>query len=630
MLPTRSLQRGGNSCKLLLVVAITCLLGGKSLLSVASASDTSVISSPSSPQASSSTQSFPTPPFITGKVFTNGIIQDVPHDKMILDAGLGEMALADVIGCCSTSSSSSSACSTSDSADNMKRIIIGQMPQFTSQQSLNALQSAIAAWDGGSGTWPQMTLHQRIKAVQTFLQHLQSKRSDIVTALMYEIGKNQVDAESEFDRTVQFTKQVIEYIQSNTHSEFGSDWDKSNGSTRLFMKRAAIGIILCLGPYNYPLNETYATLIPALLMGNVILLKIPTTGGLVHLLTLEAFQKSFPRGTINFISGSGRVTMPPLMKSGKVDALAFIGASSAADRLIKDHPEPHRLKVFLQLEAKNFGVYMPNLFDDNGGTGDQVDLDTILKETVAGTLSYNGQRCTALKLLFLPKDKSEEFASLLAEKVENLHVGLPWETKENPKDGTITYPQITPLPNRGRVEYMQALIQDAVSKGARIINKNGGMIIGDQDESTLLVPAVLYPVTPSCRLYTEEQFGPIIPIAPYDSLAEVVTYAKDGKYGQQVSIFTSTSSHTEESKIVADLIDHFSTVFGKININSQCGRSPDTAPFSGRRSSAMGVMSVSHALQEFSIPTLVSYKDVGMTRNVIESVEDHSNFLTKL
>jgi len=556
---------------------------------------------------------------------------------VILDAGLGEMALADVIGCCSTSlSSSSDGCSSSseNDAEAMKRVIIGKMPQFTSQQSLVTLQSAISAWDGGSGTWPQMTLNERIKAVQTFIQHLQSKRSEIVTALMYEIGKNQVDAESEFDRTMKFTKQVIEYIQSNTHSEFGSDWDASHGSTRLFMKRAAIGIVLCLGPYNYPLNETYATLIPALLMGNVILLKIPTVGGLSHLLTMEAFHKSFPPGTINFISGSGRVTMPPLMKSGRVDALAFIGASSAADRLIKDHPNPHRLKVFLQLEAKNMGVYLSNLFDNSKSAGEQqVEWETILKETVAGTLSYNGQRCTALKLLFVPKDKSEGFASMLAERVENLHVGLPWETKENPKDGTFTYPQVTPLPNRGRVEYMQALIQDAVSKGARVMNKNGGMIIGDQDESTLMVPAVLYPVTPNCRLYSEEQFGPIIPIAPYDSLAEVMTYAKDGKYGQQVSIFTSTSNHNnhaKESKVVADLIDRFSTVFGKININSQCGRSPDAAPFSGRRSSAMGTMSVSHALQEFSIPTLVSYKDVGMTKTVIEGVEVHSNFLTKV
>ena len=446
-------------------------------------------------------------------------------------------------------------------------------------------------------------------------------------ALMYEIGKNRHDAESEFDRTIQFAQQVIDDILQNSSGEFGSY--TTNGKTlRLFTQRAAIGIILCLGPYNYPLNETYATLIPALLMGNIILLKLPTTGGLAHLLTMEAFQKSFPKGTIQFISGKGRETMPPLMTSGKVDALAFIGASGAADKLIKDHPEPHRLKVFLQLEAKNMGVYLQNLFngDEIGGGS---DWENVMKETIAGTLSYNGQRCTALKLLFVPRDNSEEFASMLAERVEKLHVGLPWEKRVH-ADGTVTYPKITPLPNRSRVDYMKELIQDAIIKGARVMNENGGMIIGNQEESTLMIPAVMYPVTPEMRLYTEEQFGPVIPITPYDSLDEVKMYARDGKYGQQVSIFTSTSRNNNydvESKPVANLIDSFSTIFGKININSQCGRSPDTAPFSGRRSSAMGVMSVSHALQEFSIPTLVSYKDV-RTRSVVESVEAHSNFLS--
>jgi len=612
---------------------ILCLLSSSSQL-FAGASDSVIISSPSSPRESS-TPSHSAAPFVAGRVFTQGVIQDVPRDKSILAAGLGEMALADVFGCCGISDACSSSITSADNAnaENVKRILIGQMPQFTSEQSLVALQSAIAAWDGGSGAWPQMTLHQRIQAIQTFIHHLQSKRSDIVTALMYEIGKNRVDAESEFDRTIQFTKQVIDYIESNTNSEFGS-WDGSNGSTRLFMKRAPIGIILCLGPYNYPLNETYATLIPALLLGNVMLLKIPATGGLTHLLTMEAFSKSLPPGTINFISGSGRVTMPPLMESGRVDALAFIGASSAADKLIKSHPEPHRLKVFLQLEAKNMGVYMSNLFDDNkSGTSEEVvNWDTIMKETVAGTLSYNGQRCTALKLLFVPQKNAEGFVTLLAENVEKLHVGMPWEAKENAQDGTLSYPQITPLPNRSRIEYMQSLIQDAVSKGAKVMNRNGGMIIGNQDESTLMVPAILYPVLPNMRLYIEEQFGPVIPISPYDSIDEVIKYAKDGKYGQQVSIFTTTSNllHSnhaeEEAKTVAAMIDRFATVFGKININSQCGRSPDTAPFSGRRSSAMGVMSVSHALHEFSIPTLVSYKEGGI---MVEGIEVHSNFLTR-
>jgi glyceraldehyde-3-phosphate dehydrogenase (NADP+) len=202
------------------------------------------------------------------------------------------------------------------------------MPQMTTEQALTALQSAVTAWDGGSGTWSQMKLSDRISAIQSFMTELMLKREEIVITLMYEIGKNRIDAESEFDRTMSFINKTIEYIQKSS-GEFGSrgEWNTSNGLTRLFLSRAAVGIVLCMGPYNYPLNETYATLIPALLMGNVVILKLPTVGGLVHILTIDAFCKALPPGTINFISGRGRTTMPPLMESGKIDSLAFIGSS---------------------------------------------------------------------------------------------------------------------------------------------------------------------------------------------------------------------------------------------------------------------------------------------------------------
>jgi glyceraldehyde-3-phosphate dehydrogenase (NADP+) len=560
----------------------------------------------------SSSTTPPTPHFVAGKIFINGDVNE----------NFVDVEIADVYSCCAYSVSSTSVdeCPTTE-VTSSKRLKIGTMPQMTTDQALSALQSAITAWDGGSGMWPQMKLSDRIIAVRTFVTELKVKREEIVLILMHEIGKNRVDAEAEFDRTMQFIEKTIEYIQNS--GEFGTrGWDASNGlSTRLFLSRAAVGIVLCMGPYNYPLNETYATLIPALLMGNVVILKLPTVGGLVHILTIDAFRKALPPGTINFISGRGRTTMPPLMESGKIDSLAFIGSSTAADRLIKAHPHPHRLKIFLQLEGKNMGIYMRDLFERGSSTTDdhhdnkEQRMDRILKETITGTLSYNGQRCTALKLLFVPKEYSTQFANMLAEKVESMSVGLPWERTNS------IYSQITPLPYAGRVDYMKELIDDAIEKGARIVNKNGGTVIGD-GESTLMVPAILYPVTPDMRVYEEEQFGPVIPIAPYDSLDEVIKYAREGKYGQQVSIFTSSAD--VES---AQLIDRFSTVFGKININTQCGRSPDTAPFSGRRSSALGVMSVMNALFEFSIPTVVSYQDVDNHNELVKSIAAHSNFL---
>lgn len=80
---------------------------------------------------------------------------------------------------------------------------------------------------------------------------------------------------------------------------------------------------------------------------------------------MEAFQKALPTGAMNFVSGRGRETMPALMETGKIDCLAFIGGSSAADSLIKQHPHPHRLKIFLQLEAKNMGIFLPDMFGAN-------------------------------------------------------------------------------------------------------------------------------------------------------------------------------------------------------------------------------------------------------------------------
>ncbi len=122
----------------------------------------------------------------------------------------------------------------------------------------------------------------------------------MVQTLMWEIGKNRKDAESEFDRTVEFCRKVMDVMEHDP--EYGGGGDSGNveskdgwqtiGSTRALVRRAAIGIIMCLGPMNYPLNETYATLIPALLMGNVAIMKIPTVGGLVHLLT-STYQLGF-------------------------------------------------------------------------------------------------------------------------------------------------------------------------------------------------------------------------------------------------------------------------------------------------------------------------------------------------
>jgi len=341
----------------------------------------------------------------------------------------------------------------------------------------------------------------------------------------------------------------------------------------------------------------YAMLIPALLMGNVAVLKLPAIGGLVHVLTAKAFAEVLPPGVINFVSGSGRKTMGPIMETGLVDVLGFIGGVKGADALIKAHPSPHRLKVFAQLEGKNLGIVLPD-----------ADLDVAAEQCTLGATSYNGQRCTAIKLIMVHDSIADAFVAKLVAKINALKVGLPWE------DGV----SVTPLPEANKPKFLEGLIADAIENGATLANGEAG---GGQLAGALMTPAVVDGVTPSMRLFHEEQFGPVVPVARFRDVSEVTGAIKASWTGQQASIFTA------DAEAAAPLVDTLSTVVGRINLNVQCGRSPDVVPFSGRRSSAQGTMSVSEALRAFSIETVVAYS---AKSEVSKSVADGLDSRTKL
>jgi acyl-CoA reductase-like NAD-dependent aldehyde dehydrogenase len=145
-----------------------------------------------------------------------------------------------------------------------------------------------------------------------------------------------------------------------------------------------------MGPFNYPMNETFTTLIPALIMGNTAVFKPPKLGTLLFYPMLEAFRDAFPPGVVNTVYGPGDEVIPPIMESGKVDVLAFIGSSKVADKLKKYHPKTNRLRGVLGLDAKNAAIILPD-----------ADLELTVQECLLGTLSFNGQRCTALKMLLV-------------------------------------------------------------------------------------------------------------------------------------------------------------------------------------------------------------------------------------
>jgi glyceraldehyde-3-phosphate dehydrogenase (NADP+) len=479
--------------------------------------------------------------------------------------------------------------------DTVRRKLIGSYPLMTEEQAIEALDAACRAYDYGRGAWPTMSVDERIRHVEAFAYRMQEQRDEVVKRMMWEIGKTLPDSEKEFDRTVDYIRDTIDALKDL--DRLSSRFVIAQGVIGQ-IRRAPLGVALCMGPFNYPLNETFTTLIPALIMGNPVIFKPPKLGVLLHQPLLEAFRDSFPRGVINSVYGEGRKILGPLMKSGRIDVLAFIGSSRAADILKQQHPKPHRLRCVLGLEAKNAGIVLKD-----------ADIENAVKECVLGALSYNGQRCTALKMLFVHEEIVDAFITKFNDAVGKLKGGMPWD------EGI----QITPLPEPDKTKYLKELIDDARAKGARIVNENGGSV-----KNTFMSPAVVYPVGPGMRLYSEEQFGPVVPIAAFRDIDEPLNFVTQSDYGQQVSLFGSNP------ELIAELIDPLVNQVCRVNINSQCQRGPDTFPFTGRKDSAEGTLSVSDALRVFTIRTLVATKETDTNRRIIKSIvtERRSRFLS--
>ena len=479
--------------------------------------------------------------------------------------------------------------------DGVKRIKIGSYPVCTEKEAMIALDAACKAYNDGRGEWPTMSVAQRINCVEQFVIKMLAQKEIVVKLIMWEIGKTYADSEKEFDRTVEYIYATIEALKDVDRDS--SRFTIEQGIVAQ-IRRSPLGVVLCMGPFNYPLNETFTTLIPAIIMGNTLLFKAPKHGTLLHYPMLEAFKSCFPKGVVNTIYGRGNVIIPPLMESGKINVLTLIGSSKVANQLKKLHPKVNRLRAILGLDAKNAAIITKD-----------ADIKLAVQETVLGSLSFNGQRCTALKTIFVHQSIAKEFIELLKEQVAKLQFGLPWE-----KGVTLT-----PLPEPGKPAYLNDLIEDAKLHGAAVMNENGGTI-----KETFFYPAILFPVNHKMKVYSEEQFGPIIPVIPFEDIEEPIQYIIESTHGQQVSLFSKNQAE------LANLIDPLVNQVSRVNINCQCQRGPDSFPFTGRKDSAEGTLSVVDALRSFSIRSLVAAKLTEENKHIINDIvsSHHSNFLS--
>jgi len=457
-----------------------------------------------------------------------------------------------------------------------ERYKVGRSPQLGEEEAARALMAAEKAYASGMGEWPQMSVNERIEHVEDFARRIGDKGLELARLEMWEIGKSYSSCQDEFKRTVEYIGDTINRLRELD--------DASNSIKKIEgfiaqIRRCPLGITLIMGPFNYPLNETFAMLLPALIMGNTAVVKLPKYGCLCQETLFDAFAASFPAGVINIINGDGPTIITPILRTGSIAALGFIGSTAVARKLVKEHPYNNRLRTILGLEAKNPAFIFPDC-----------DLKLAVKECIAGALEFNGQRCTAIKHIWVHRDIVDKFLSELNLEIAKVKCGMPWE------EGVV----ITPLAEDDKCEQLASWIDDAVAKGAHIVNADGGRYAGN-----VFNPTVLYPAASDMEIYNIEQFGPVIPVSSFSTLDEILNYMSASPVGQQASVFTNSPLYA------APLIDILVNQVSRINLNAQCRRGPDELPFTGRKDSAEGTLSVPDALRAFSIRALTVANEQG-------------------
>jgi glyceraldehyde-3-phosphate dehydrogenase (NADP+) len=322
--------------------------------------------------------------------------------------------------------------------------------------------------------------------------------------------------------------------------------------------RVPLGTVLAIPPFNYAVNLAVSKIAPALVTGNVVVLKPPSQGALSALAMCElAYQAGIPGDVLHVVTGRGSRIGDYLVQHPEVDMITFTGSSETGRDLAR---KAGMVPLMLELGGKDAALVL-----------EDADLAAAAADIVAGAFSYSGQRCTAVKRVLVVDRVGDELTARIAERVQQLTVG-------DPRDNCT----VTPLVDAGSAEGAERLTADAVAAGAQLV-------CGGTREGNLVQPTVVDHVTAEMDLAWVEPFAPVLPIIRVANAAEAIRLSNESEYGLQAAIFTTDINAAIQIAARLDV--------GTVQVNGRTARGPDHFPFVGTKSSGMGTQGVRPAIE---------------------------------
>ncbi len=411
---------------------------------------------------------------------------------------------------------------------------------------------------------------KRSEYLAKLLAALKNRKEETVNIIIQEAGKPRSYAEAEFNRCLATIENAVSEAKRFSGEIVPIDFDAGVGKTA-FTKRFPIGPILCITPFNFPLNLVLHKVAPALAVGCSVIVKPAPQAPLSALLLASLLDEvGYPAGVANFLNCN--IPMAELMVKDERLAMVSFTGSEKIGWYIKSICGMK--KIALELGG-NAAVIV-----DEG-----TDLKTIAKTVANGAFLYSGQICISTQRIFVIDTIFEEFKDLLVEEVKKLHIGDPNDSKTT----------VGPLIEKIHVERIQKWVKEAQGQGAKVLI--GGEI--EDAEHNIFQPTLMTDTKSPMKVMDEEAFGPVAVIEKTSSFDQAIEKVNSSKFGLQVGVFTNNFENVKKS--------HERLEVAGVIINNVPGFRVDSMPYGGIKMSGLGREGIKYAMEEMSEPRLLVY-----------------------
>ncbi len=425
--------------------------------------------------------------------------------------------------------------------------VIGTTPETTKEE----LQHVVTKSKKAFKSWKNIPMKERASYARTLADLLLDKKNEIALLTTREMGKPLHESLEDIEFEVDF----IRWYADNVEKALGETIVKEDATTIYKTQYEPWGVCASIAPWNFPITMASTGITAQLLAGNTVIFKPSENSTLSQKLIVDLFnQTGLPDGVLQCVIGAGDVGAALI--DNDIDLVWFTGSTAVGQQIYKKCADKF-IKPLLELGGSSPAI----VFAD-------CDVEKTVATIKSARYFNSGQVCSSVKRLYVEKSLFDQFVTSLAATIQNPRIGNP--------EGDVEF---GPLVTKKQLDMLVSQVEDAVQKGATVVV--GGKKPTDPSliNGNYFLPTLLTNITAEMRVLTEEVFGPVLPVIPFETEQEAIDLANTTPYGLTAEVFTKDieKAHRVASKIQA----------GGVSINMDISYNPDS-PIGGFKKSGLG------------------------------------------